>query len=296
MLQPPLQPMLLKTAEEPFNSKDYLFEFKWDGFRTIIFINKKKVYLQSRNGKNLTPYFSELKQLSSYINKSSLVLDGEICYFNSDNKSRFNILQKRLSSRDKNLTLQYPVTYITWDILSTGETYIYNKKLSERKKILDNSITEENNFLQISPWILEKGEKLYNKAENNDFEGIVAKQLDSKYEFRRSDKWKKIKIWKYENVYIGGFTREKTALLVGIKNKQEQLNYMGKVKTALTPREREALFNFLPELKTEKTPFSNPGQMEDITWVKPHISCRVKYNELTPDNNFRHGYITELNL
>ncbi|MFW5976730.1 MAG: hypothetical protein ACOCQS_02160 [Bacillota bacterium] len=297
MLKPPLQPMLLKTVDKPFNSEDHLFEFKWDGFRTILFIINGKIYLQSRNGKDLTPSFQELKKLSKYIDSDNIVLDGEICYFNSDNESRFSILQKRLQSNSKELRNKYPVTYITWDILATNDTYTYNKPLKIRKNILKNMINSRNNLLQISPEIFKDGEKLYKTADKNNFEGIVAKKIDSVYEFKRSDNWKKIKIWNYKDVYIGGYTREKTAFLVGekIKNKNK-LKYLGKVKSALVSEQREALFNFLPELEIKQSPFINPPVENNICWVKPHISSRIKYNELTPDNHFRHGYITELNL
>ena len=50
-----IKPMLATLVDEPFNSKDWVFEVKWDGVRSILFFNKLKrtIELQSRSGKLL---------------------------------------------------------------------------------------------------------------------------------------------------------------------------------------------------------------------------------------------------
>src|SRR5438128_777647 len=57
---PPLEPMLAKLARELPVGDEWLFEPKWDGFRTIVFRDGDEVYLQSRDGKPLNRYFPEL--------------------------------------------------------------------------------------------------------------------------------------------------------------------------------------------------------------------------------------------
>ena len=47
------RPMLAKPADEPFNSKDWIFEVKWDGIRAISYINDE-ISVKSRNNKDLT--------------------------------------------------------------------------------------------------------------------------------------------------------------------------------------------------------------------------------------------------
>ena len=43
-----LKPMLLGEIFKPFNSKDYLFEMKFDGVRALIYINQEKIIIKSR--------------------------------------------------------------------------------------------------------------------------------------------------------------------------------------------------------------------------------------------------------
>ena len=57
-----IKPMLSTLVDEPFNSKDWVFEVKWDGVRSILFFNKLKrtLELQSRNGRFITHRYPEL--------------------------------------------------------------------------------------------------------------------------------------------------------------------------------------------------------------------------------------------
>ena len=43
-----LTPMLLHEEFKPFNSRDYLYEIKYDGIRSLIYINKGKIIIKSR--------------------------------------------------------------------------------------------------------------------------------------------------------------------------------------------------------------------------------------------------------
>ena len=296
MLKPPLQPMLLSVKEKPFNSKKYLFEFKWDGFRCLLYKKNDDIYLQSRNNNDLTSYFSELKQLKKIITADNVILDGEICYFSSDGKQDFSKLQKRLKSNKKFIEKKYKTTFIVWDIISLNNTPLHKLALMERKEQLKNVISKENQFLQLSPYILHKGEKLYSLAKDKDMEGIVAKKIYSPYLFSRSQYWYKIKIWRYKDVLIGGFSINQDFLLVGIKNKyvNSKLNYMGKVKIALNKAEKTALFNFLPSITTKTKTFPGKLNIDNIEWVKPKIKIKVRYTEITNKNHFRHGYAVEL--
>jgi bifunctional non-homologous end joining protein LigD len=57
-----VKPMLSTLVDEPFNSKDWVFEIKWDGVSSILFLCKTKEILefQSGNGKLITHRYPEL--------------------------------------------------------------------------------------------------------------------------------------------------------------------------------------------------------------------------------------------
>src|SRR5215216_6960592 len=69
-----IKPMLSTLVDKPFDSKDWVFEIKWDGVRSILLLHKKKgiLELQSRNGKLVTHRYPELvKELTSTSSSSS---------------------------------------------------------------------------------------------------------------------------------------------------------------------------------------------------------------------------------
>ncbi len=56
-IQPPVLPMLSKRVDELPAGSDWVYEPKWDGFRTIVFREGKDVLIQSRDEKPLNRYF-----------------------------------------------------------------------------------------------------------------------------------------------------------------------------------------------------------------------------------------------
>ena len=86
-------PMLLKEINKPFNSKDYLFEIKYDGIRVVIFATPKKVTIQTRNKQDITNIFPELQSIKKLI-KENTIFDGEIVSF-KDGLPSFSKLQER---------------------------------------------------------------------------------------------------------------------------------------------------------------------------------------------------------
>ena len=60
---PPIKPMLAKVSEEIPRGEEWIYEPKWDGFRTLVFRDGKNIDLRSRNDRPLNRYFPEIEQL-----------------------------------------------------------------------------------------------------------------------------------------------------------------------------------------------------------------------------------------
>ena len=69
------KPMLARSAQAPFTSKDWIFEVKWDGIRAISYVSEE-LSVRSRNQKELIDNFPELSELKDRTRDT--VLDGEI--------------------------------------------------------------------------------------------------------------------------------------------------------------------------------------------------------------------------
>src|SRR3954467_6810700 len=77
-IDPPIEPMLAKLADDLPPSGDFLFEPKWDGFRAIVFRGAADVFIQSRDLRPLDRYFPELHAIFLEALPDGCVIDGEI--------------------------------------------------------------------------------------------------------------------------------------------------------------------------------------------------------------------------
>src|SRR6476661_41327 len=77
-LQPPIPPQLAKSSKELPEGDGWVYEPKFDGFRTIVFRDGDDVHLQSRNGKPMNRYFPEVVEAVRSMERDRLVMDGEI--------------------------------------------------------------------------------------------------------------------------------------------------------------------------------------------------------------------------
>ena len=94
-----IKPMLLGEVDEVFDSKEYLYEVKYDGIRVLVFVSKDKIVIRSRYGIDITGLFPEMKVLCKMV-KDDVIFDGEIIMLDN-NKVSFSKLQKRIHLKNK---------------------------------------------------------------------------------------------------------------------------------------------------------------------------------------------------
>ena len=84
--------MLAKRISELPADGDWIYEPKWDGFRTLIFRDHDEILVQSRDEKPLNRYFPELLDPLKSQLPQQCVLDGEIV-ITKDQALEFDLLQ-----------------------------------------------------------------------------------------------------------------------------------------------------------------------------------------------------------
>src|SRR5258705_8725792 len=90
-----LQPMLATLIDAPFDSRDWVFESKWDGFRLVAAIEKGGVTLYSRNGLIVSHNYRPIAKALEKV-KQDAVIDGELVALDAHGVSRFQLLQNAL--------------------------------------------------------------------------------------------------------------------------------------------------------------------------------------------------------
>jgi bifunctional non-homologous end joining protein LigD len=135
--------MLATLVDEPFDDPDWVYEVKWDGYRSLAFINKGVVELLSRNNKDFNAKFYPIYNiLKSW--EINAVLDGEILVLNEKGISNFGDLQNWRSEADGELV------FYVFDVLWFEGKDLMNLSLIQRQAILKNILPASDDRIRLS--------------------------------------------------------------------------------------------------------------------------------------------------
>src|SRR5690242_11245278 len=150
---PPILPMLANRVAELPPGEAWIFEPKWDGFRTLIFRDGDELLIQSRDEKPLERYFPELVEPLKAQLPEQCVLDGEIVIALGGTLD-FEALQLRLhpaASRIKLLAAETPASVVLFDVLCRRNEDLRNTAFGERRARLEEMLGDATGPLHITP-------------------------------------------------------------------------------------------------------------------------------------------------
>jgi bifunctional non-homologous end joining protein LigD len=267
---------------------EWRYEYKYDGYRILAVKEGPDVRLFTRNRLDWTDKFLPIKE---GLNKmpDGTIIDGEIVALNAKNKISFSSLQQAFKGKPAKLK------YYVFDILFLNNKDLRKLSFAERRILLEKSIKFNNDIL-LSPVFEEKKlETLLAKVEKEGLEGIMAKDISSTYQSKRTRTWLKYKIGRHEELVVCGYSPHSKrsgaigALLLGLFAGGKELCYCGKVGTGFSEKERRELFQKMkPDKKTEKQILNKSDVPSKSVLCKPVLVCEVGFTEWTPDGLLRH--------
>ncbi len=291
-------PMLATQTAEPFDDPDWEFEVKWDGYRTLAFLDGKKTTLRSRNGNTFDDRFHTILEAVSAWHIRAVV-DGEIVAIDDDGTTSFGKLQHWRSEADGDLA------FYVFDILWYDGRDLKPLPLSERKAILAK-LLPKSRVIRSGYSVASRGIEFFEAAKALGMEGIIAKRSASAYHpGTRSPDWRKIKAQRRQEAIIAGYTRiagtsrRFSSLLLGVYE-NGKLRYAGKVGTGFNDGEQRELLKRFKPLERKTPPFSTMPAYDSTsrfrpvpanaqaTWLRPTLVCEIHFSEITADGLFRH--------
>lgn len=285
------KPMLATLTNDLIDDERFIYEPKYDGYRAITKITGGDVEMISRNGHSFNhQYQSLVKELQKV--KNNVIIDGEVVIEDKKGVSDFQLLQNYPK------TQQGTLKYYVFDVLFFEGYTLTSMALLQRKELLA-AFFKKYKFTNIheSPYVRGKGNALYKKYATKGYEGIVAKEIDSKYESgRRSDAWLKIKTSRVQEAVICGYnlplnSREYFgSLILGVYD-DGKLKYIGNCGTGFTDASLKELHGKLSKYETPTSPFEEKipfksGRGKPV-WLKPYLVCNVKFQEWTQQGHMR---------
>jgi bifunctional non-homologous end joining protein LigD len=294
-------PMLAKLGPLPpaREGDRWAYEIKWDGVRAIVYSEPGRIRLESRNGRDITASYPELRPLNRALSHHRAILDGEIVAFDEDGRPSFGRLQQRIhltgESQVRRRAKDNPVSLAIFDLMWLDGHSLMGQPYDERRARLE-ALELRGAAWQTPAAHHGDGAALLEATAAQGLEGLLAKRRDSPYESgRRSGAWIKVKNVNRQEVVIAGWLpgqgrREKRigALVVGVYDEEKgPLRYAGKVGTGFTERTLDELAALLEPLRTDRNPFGRGGP-KGATWVQPLLIAEVEFSEWTKDGMLRH--------
>jgi ATP-dependent DNA ligase len=288
-LDPPVLPQLARSRASLPEGDDWAYEPKWDGFRAIAFVDGEAVELQSRNGKDLTRYFPELR-----FAPGRYVLDGEIVIHGPQGGQEFDLLGQRIhpaASRVARLAEETPATYVAFDLLAHEDEVLLELPYLERRDRLAALVAEP---VQLTPMVRQAGD-----AERwlREAEGVIAKEAGAPYRPGEREGMVKVKRVRTLDAVVLGWRPGKAegtvgALILGLYDEEGRLREVGH-SSGFSRQEKHELVAQLAPYETGERGSGEPSRWtagRDLQWVKlrPELVVEVSFDHVS-DGRIRHG-------
>jgi bifunctional non-homologous end joining protein LigD len=278
-------PMHAELGDKVFNSTDWMWEPKLDGYRALAFIDAHGVKLRSRRGLELGEDFPRLADELGKQSVESMVLDGEIVSFDASGKPSFGAMQNRGGTSER------AVLYC-FDLLYFAGVDLRRAPYADRRRYLAQCLLPSPRVQLVHA--VEDGVALHEAAMATGLEGVVGKRKNSTYEAgKRSTAWLKVKATNSADFVIGGYTKGKGAraplgaLLLGYWQ-GNKLRYASHVGSGFDDQSIKRAKALLEPLQRKANPFAEKPELNaPTTWVEPKLVAEVRFQGWTDDHHLR---------
>jgi bifunctional non-homologous end joining protein LigD len=289
---------MLPRADE---AAEWAYEMKWDGVRTVAYVDGGRLRLLSRNDRDVTATYPEARGLAEQLGSVPAILDGEIVALDSTGRPDFGLLQRRMgvtkSAQVRRLVDEVPVVYLLFDVLYLDGRTTTGLPYTDRRSLLEGLGLEGPSWAT-PPASVGGGAEMVEASLERGLEGIIAKRTSSPYlPGRRSPHWRKVKNFRTQEAVVAGWRpgagrREGGvgSLLLGIGG-DEGLEYVGHVGTGFTAAALADVERRLRPLERKTSPFAVGPPRADARgahWVTPKLVGEVTFTEWTGDGRLRH--------
>ncbi len=254
----PVKMMLAQVAESLEDAvreiKELGVEWKFDGSRVQVHWSDGKVSIFSRRLENVTKALPEIVSEIKKSVKEGVILDGEVIAIKDEKPMPFqNVLRRFRRKYDvSKMVAEIPLIVYFYDIIYDGDEII-DLPLKERRKRLLEAV-KESEIIKIADQVVtrdvEEIKRIFDKATDAGHEGVMLKNLESKYiPGKRGKNWLKYKatMETLDLVVVGGEWGEgkRSNLISSFElaciDESGNLLRVGKVATGFTDEDLEEL-------------------------------------------------------
>ena len=293
-LKPPIEPQLALSRKQIPTDEGWVYEPKYDGFRSIAFVDGSELFLQSRGGRPLARYFPELR-----FPEGRYVIDGELLILDDDGREVFDALQNRLhpaESRVKMLAEKTPAIFRAFDLLAIGDKSAIDNTFDQRRATLEKLVAgfDDPGTVELTP-LVEVAADAEPWLESG--EGVIAKRADSPYLSGERKAMVKVKRLRTIDAVVAGWRPGKEentvgSLMLGLYDLEGKLHVVGHTSGLKAAQKRELVKTLAPYESGERGS-ADPSRWSadrDLEWValRPELVIEVTFDHVSA-GRIRHG-------
>lgn len=275
------------------NLTGFIFEPKFEGTRVLMYKDGDDIEIIDRKGEDIIYKYPEFLDISHNIKAQKCVLDAVIVVFDNEGRPDFKLLEQREGIKGKEIidkkSEEFPAVIFVFDILEKDDEILVDKLLHERKQFIQD-IIEQDSLIKLFPTSLD-GNQFWKERLQSKFAGMLAKELNSKYEQGiKSWTWLEINALKTADAIVVGFIESEKSLQLllssHIEFPESDLIYIGKVEKGMTENHKKKLIRKMKNIISESAlneqeikKISNDKTIDkkNIVWIKPEIIIQIKH-------------------
>src|SRR5438128_10391461 len=129
-------PVTTTLVKEAPSGDEWLHELKFDGYRMLCRVDRGRITVWSRNGKDWTAKFRNVVDaVKSSVKATTAILDGEIVIVDAHGRSSFQKLQRAMGK-----TTTSGFAYEVFDLIYLDGFSLTQTQLEHRKELLKNLV------------------------------------------------------------------------------------------------------------------------------------------------------------
>lgn len=293
-------------------------EYKLDGERVQIHKNNTEVQLFSRSLEKITNHYPDIVEAVRKFSIHSCILEAEIVPLDLVTKKIQPFQELMHRKRKYNISdviLKYPIKVFLFDILYLEGNNLTQYEYRQRRAILQSIVkTNRNNTIELVKQNISSNlnqiEIFFRKAKYEGCEGLMLKQLDSKYRAgAREFLWMKLKkeygttlVDSFDLTVIGALLGKGkrtgyygALLLAAYDKKSDTFQSICKVGTGFSDHDLELIYNELKNYVVDKKYYNVNTNLKMDIWFTPKLVIEIIASEITlsPLHTAAYGLIKE---
>ncbi len=301
---PDAEAMIKRVGDE------FAVEPKYDGFRNQVHLQRRgasdrgQVKIFSRNLEDMSHMFPDIiEAVKKEVKADSAIFEGEAIAYNPLTEE-FLPFQETTKRRRKyeveEFAQKLPLKLFAFDLLYLNGKDITKLPYKERRKKLEEIVSNEGQILIAQEKILHTAEelkKMFEEKVSEGLEGVMVKKLDAPYKAgSRGFHWIKFKriaagelTDTIDCVLLGIYTGTGKriafgagGLLVGLyDDEKDEFVTVSRVGTGLTDEEWRKVYEIAQKIRVDRKPARFNAQVQPSFWVEPKEVLEIFADEIT---------------